>query len=176
MKSVKRILESRDAHEIYARAVVLSTSKILSVICLVETHRRAREYLCRPKQITVVMILQSQLHKVNGRNASSDLTMRPLSSTVEDLGMNTALLAAKCVGTEPPSTTDLYALNKKREPNPAAHLYIPYGVPSGPGADSFCVAIISSNSCLSIVHRISSGLSAQLENGLIGRASFVLGA
>ena len=38
------------------------------------------------------------------RNTSSDLTMRPLSSTVEYLGMKTVLLAAKCVGTTPPSS------------------------------------------------------------------------
>ena len=44
------------------------------------------EYPCRPKQIAVVMILKSQLHRVNGRSASGDLTIRPLSSTVEDLG------------------------------------------------------------------------------------------
>ena len=73
------------------------------------------EYLCKPKQIAVVMILQSQLHKVNGRSASGDLTIRPLSSTVDDLGVKT-------VGTEPPSTTNPYTLNKKWEPNPRAHL------------------------------------------------------
>ena len=56
------------------------------------------DYLCRPKHIAVVMILQSQLHRVIGRNSSSDLTIRPLSSTVEDLGMKTVLLAAKCFG------------------------------------------------------------------------------
>ena len=66
---------------------------------------RLMEYLCKPKVIAVVMILQSQLHKVRGRNASGDLTMRPLSSTVEDLGMKTVLLATKCVGTTPPSST-----------------------------------------------------------------------
>ena len=34
-----------------------------------------------------------------------DLTMRPLSPTVEDLGMKIVLLAAKCVGTTPPAST-----------------------------------------------------------------------
>ena len=67
------------------------------VICLDEMHLRAgcihlKEYLCRPKHISVVIILQSQLH--SGRNASGDITMRPLSSTVEYLGMKTVLLAA----------------------------------------------------------------------------------
>ena len=57
--------------------------------------------------VDATTILESQLHKVNGRNASSDLTMRPLSSTVEDLGMNTVLLAAECVGTAPPSSTKM---------------------------------------------------------------------
>ena len=70
---------------------VVSTSKMLSVICLDDLHLWAwwihlLEYLCRSKQIAVVMILQSQLHKVNGRSASGDLTMRPLSSTVEEFG------------------------------------------------------------------------------------------
>ena len=53
------------------------------------------EYLCRPKQIAVVMILQPQLHKVNGRNASGDLTMRQLQSTAEGSGMKAVLLEAK---------------------------------------------------------------------------------
>ena len=91
----QRIPESRVAHVTCAKAVV-STSKMLSVICLVETHRWAgrknqMEYLCRPKQIVVLMILQSPLHKVNGRYASGELTMRPLSSTMEDVGMKTIL-------------------------------------------------------------------------------------
>ena len=48
------------------------------------------ECLCRPQQIAVVMILQS--------SASGDLPIRPLSSTMEDLGMKTVLLAARmCV-------------------------------------------------------------------------------
>ena len=47
---------------------------------------------------------------------------RPLSLTLEELGMRTILLAAKCVVTEPPSNSDLQALNRKREPNPPAHL------------------------------------------------------
>ena len=45
------------------------------------------EYLCRPKHIAVVITLQSKLHSVSGRDASGGLTMRPLSLTVEDLGM-----------------------------------------------------------------------------------------
>ena len=57
------------------------------------------EYLCRPKHIAVVIALQLQLHSVNGRNASGGPTMRPLSSTAEDLGMKTVLLAANSVET-----------------------------------------------------------------------------
>ena len=135
------------------------------------------EYLCKLKQISVMMILQSQLHKVNGRGASGDPAIRPLSSTVEDLGMKMVLLAAKCVGTEPPSTTDLCALNKNREPNAPAHLWIPCGIPSGHGTDSFFVAIISFKFLL--VDRPLKILRAflhKLENGLTGRVSFVLGA
>ena len=49
-----------------------------------------------------VRSLQSQLHKVIGRNASGDRTILPLSSTSEDLGMKTVLLIAKCSGTAPP--------------------------------------------------------------------------
>ena len=52
-----------------------------------------------------LIILQSQLHSVNGRDASGDLTIRPLSSTSEDLGMKTVLVAATCAETAPPSST-----------------------------------------------------------------------
>ena len=38
--------------------------------------------------------LQSQLHSVSGRSAAGDLTIRPLSSIVDVLRMNTDLLAA----------------------------------------------------------------------------------
>ena len=48
----------------------------------------------RPRQIAVVRILQSQLRSVSG-----DLTIRPLLSTSEDLGMKTVLLAANSAGT-----------------------------------------------------------------------------
>ena len=51
-----------------------------------------------------------------GRTASSDLTIRPLLPTSEDLGMNTVLLAANCEGTY------LYAKNMNWEPRPPAHL------------------------------------------------------
>ena len=58
--------------------------------------------------MAVVRILQSQLHNVSGRSASGDLTIRPLSSTVEVFGMNTVLLAANrggsdssCISNEP---------------------------------------------------------------------------
>ena len=61
----------------------------------------------------MLMILQSPLHKVNGHCASGDLTTRPLSSTMEDLGMETFLLAAKYAGT-PPSNTHF---DKERMPN-----------------------------------------------------------
>ena len=53
----------------------------------------------------VVSILQSQLHSVNGRRACGSLTILPLSSTSEDLGINTVLLSAKCAGIVPPSST-----------------------------------------------------------------------
>ena len=44
------------------------------------------------------VILQSQLHRVNGRNASGDLTIKPLSSTVEDLGMKNGPACSKVCG------------------------------------------------------------------------------
>ena len=56
------------------------------------------EHLCRSKQIVVVMILQSQLHKVHGRSASGDLTMRPLSSTVEEFGNEGSPARSKTCG------------------------------------------------------------------------------
>ena len=56
----------------------------------------------RPRQIAEVRSLQSQLHSVNGRSASGDLTILPLSSMSEVLGIKTVLLSAKCSGTAPP--------------------------------------------------------------------------
>ena len=61
--------------------------------------------------------------------------MKPLLSTSADLGINTVLLVANCAGIAPPSSTDLYTL--KNEPNPPAHLQRLYGMPLGPGPDSF---------------------------------------
>ena len=69
-------------------------------------------YQWRPRQMAVVRILQSHLHSVNGRKASGDLTIRPLLSTSEDLGMTTVLLVANCAGIGPRSITCLYALNE----------------------------------------------------------------
>ena len=89
---------------------------MLSVICLDEIHHwggcmHLMVYHWRPRQIAVVRILQSQSHKVNGLNASGDLTMKPLLSTSEDLGMKTVLLAANCRGTRPPASICRYTLN-----------------------------------------------------------------
>ena len=57
----------------------------------------------RPRQMAEVRSLQSQLHSVNGRSASGDLTILPLSSMSEVLGIKTVLLSANCSGTVPPS-------------------------------------------------------------------------
>ena len=56
------------------------------------------EYLCDPKQIAVVTVLQSQLHRVNGRSAPGDLTIRPVSSTVEALGNEDGPARSKMCG------------------------------------------------------------------------------
>ena len=54
-----------------------------------------------------VRSLQSQLHNVNGRSASGDRIILPLSSMSDVLGIKTVLLSAKCSGTVPPSNRDL---------------------------------------------------------------------
>ena len=53
---------------------------------------------------------------VNGRRASGDLIILPLSSITEDLGIKTVLLSAKCAGIVPPSSTCLYAQTKSANP------------------------------------------------------------
>ena len=55
------------------------------------------EHLSRPKQIAVDD-LPVTVNKVNGRSASSDHTMRPLSSTVEDLCMKNGPARSKTGG------------------------------------------------------------------------------
>ena len=47
--------------------------------------------------------------------------IRPMLSTLEDLGMKTVLLAANSRGTGPPASLCREALNKIVEPNPPAH-------------------------------------------------------
>ena len=86
-QSPSRRYPTLQAHATCAKAVV-STSKMLSVICLVQMHLSAgcthlMVYQCRPKHIAVVILLQSQSRNASGRNASGDLTIRPLSSTSE---------------------------------------------------------------------------------------------
>ena len=85
----------------------------------------------------MVSILQSQLHNVNGRRASGDLTILPLLSTSEDVRINTVLLSASNVGVVPPPSTCLYELKRTCAPNPSPHLLKLHGIPSRPGADSF---------------------------------------
>ena len=57
---------------------------------------------------------------VNERSTSGGLTIMPLLSTPEDLGMKTVLLAAKCTGRGPPSFTCLYALLLKLKAQPSS--------------------------------------------------------
>ena len=85
------------------------------------------------------------LNSVNRRRASGDVTIVPVSSISEDLGIKTVLLLAKSAGRVPPSITCLYALKRNCEPNPA-HLWKLYGIPSGLGADPFFESRSSSNS------------------------------
>ena len=58
-----------------------------------------------PVEAAVVRSLQSQLHSVNGRRASGDLIILPLSSMSEVSGIKTVLLSEKCSGIVPPSST-----------------------------------------------------------------------
>ena len=76
----------------------------------------------RPRQSAVVSILQSQLHSVNGRKASADLTILPLLSTSEDLGRNTVLFSVESAEIVSPSRLCSYALKRNCKPNPPAHL------------------------------------------------------
>ena len=74
---------------------VVSISKMLSVICLEEMHlcegcMHPMVYQWRPQQIAEVRSLQSQLHSVNGRSASGDLIILPLSSMSEVLVTKTS--------------------------------------------------------------------------------------
>ena len=57
-----------------------------------------------------------------GAKTSVDLTILPLLSTLEDLGMNTILLLAKDAGMVPPSSTCFYALNRTCKLSLPAHL------------------------------------------------------
>ena len=76
----------------------------------------------------------------------------------EDLGMKTVLLMANCSGTAPPSTRYLFVcVVKKVGAQIPAHLKTPYGMPSGPGAQSLFRTKSSSNSVLSMVQLISAG-------------------
>ena len=59
--------------------------------------------------------LQSQLHKVNGRSASGDRIIRPLSSMSEVWGVKTVWLSAKLSGTAPPSKKTQKALKRNFE-------------------------------------------------------------
>ena len=93
----------------------------ISLLCIVE-HRH--EYNSSLKlfwiylsSVQIVLHMSENLNRreswdVNGRSASGDLTMRPLLSTSEDLGIKTDLLAANSAGTGQPSITCLYALER----------------------------------------------------------------
>ena len=47
------------------------------------------EYLCKPEHMAAVRTLQSQLHRVSGRNDSGERMRRPWALTSLDLGMKT---------------------------------------------------------------------------------------
>ena len=78
------------AHATCAIAVVY-TSSVLSIICLDEIHLwdgwiHLMVYQWSPRQIAEVRKLQSHLHSVIGRSASSDLSTETLLSKSEHLG------------------------------------------------------------------------------------------
>ena len=60
-----------------------------------------------------VRSLQSQLHKVNGRRASGDRMILPLSSMSEVLGIKTVLLSVKQSGIAPPSKTAFFSIKEE---------------------------------------------------------------
>ena len=72
-------------------------------------------YLCRPNHIAVVIFLQSQLHSVNGRDAFGDLTMRPSSSTLEDLGLKAVPARSKACGCGDSTTLKHTLIRVKQE-------------------------------------------------------------
>ena len=84
------------------------------------------------------------------------LTILPVLSTSQDLGIQTLFTSSKMEELYHLQHM-LYALNRTCEPYPPAHLSKLCGMPSGPEADSFFVAMSSSNSFLSLTQRLSSG-------------------
>ena len=108
--------DSCGAHATCAKAVVSTSKDVIR-------HLPGRDASLSRVYATDGGPLQAKSHRcgenlaitityVNGRNASSDLTIRPLLSTSEDLGMETILLAKICAKVAPPSHICLYALNK----------------------------------------------------------------
>ena len=96
-------------------------------------------------QVVQVRSLQSQLHNVNGRSASGDRINLPLPSMSEALEINTVLLSAKCSGTVPPSEKSSVSIEEE------------FRTETPTGAESFFIAMSSSNSVLSMIQRMSSG-------------------
>ena len=60
------------------------------------------ENLRKPEHMTAVKTLQSKLHSVRGRRASSERMIKPWASTSVDFGMNTVRLAPKPAGRAAP--------------------------------------------------------------------------
>ena len=105
------------------------------------------------------------MHSVYDRNASGCLTMRPLSMT---FGMKTICLQRHSAGTAPPWITRLHASNKNWDPTTPTHMWILYGIQSGPGADSFFVSIKSSKLTFNdFPFNIAKSSLNVIENGLV---------
>ena len=99
---------------------MVSILDLTDIVCHLPGGDRSlrRMYASHGVPMAEVRSLQSQLHSVNGRSASSDRIILPLSSLSEVLGIKTVLLSAKCSGTVPPSNSYLYALKRNCEPSP----------------------------------------------------------
>ena len=119
----------------------------------------------------MVMILQSQSHKVNGRNASGDLTMRPKSSTVEDSARDKVCgdrttFHNRFICTEQEAGTQ----------STSAALNTIWDIIRARGRSFLCSYHFIKFLLVDCPLYILRGLLHKLENGLIGRVSVVLGA
>ena len=114
-------------------------------------------YQWRPRQIADVRSLQSQLHNVNGRSASGDLIILPLSSMPEVFGIKTTFGEMLRNGT--PFQQILKGVEKELRAQAPRHTCRHHPESIVPGAESFFKATSSSNSVRSMANGYRQELS-----------------